>query len=75
MRYFQAGNHPSTTLARPGLTWWIEREPIFSLFFFLFLKGSNVSLVRHRYYKLCIMAIYDKTISFIFVDYNIATKI
>ena len=34
-----------------------------------------MSLVRHSYYKFCIMAIYYRTISFIFVDYNIATKI
>ena len=44
-------------------------------FFFLFLKGSKVSLVRHRYYKFCIMAMYGRTIAFIFVDYNIATRI
>ena len=34
-----------------------------------------MSLVRHRYYKFFIMAIYDRTIAFIFVDYNIATRI
>ena len=34
-----------------------------------------MSLVRHRYYKYCIMAICDGTIAFVFVDYNIATRI
>ena len=32
-RYFQAVNHPSTTLARQGLTSGIERDPVLSLWY------------------------------------------
>ena len=33
MRYFQAVHHPSTILARPGLTSGIERVPVLFLWY------------------------------------------
>ena len=45
-RYFQAVNHPSTILARQGLTSGIERDPVLSLWFFFMFKANGSPSVR-----------------------------